>query len=65
MKKNDILSAEHKQKIDAYLHNPNRKVIEAGHYLQHLDDLRAAKDIPTTFVSFEILKTILNGLSEG
>jgi len=65
MKKNDILSAEHKQKIDAYLQNPNRKVIEAGHYLQHLDDLRAAKDIPTTFVSFEVLKTMLNGLSEG
>ena len=45
MKKNDILSAEHKQKIVAYLQNPKRKVIEAGHYLEHLDDLRAAKEM--------------------
>ena len=51
--------------IIRYRSNPNRRMIEFAQYFDDLDKLRAKEKIPTTFVSFEVLKGILGGLKHG
>ena len=49
--------------ITSYRSNPNRQMIEFAQYFDDLDKLRANKEIPTKYVSFEVMKGILAGLS--
>ena len=51
--------------ITSYRSNPNRQMIEFAQYFDDLDKLRANKEIPTKYVSFEVMKGILAGVSSG
>ena len=56
------------EEIDAitrYRSNPNRQMIEFAQYFENLDQLRDNKEIPSKYVSFEITKGILEGVSCG
>ena len=51
--------------ITRYRSNPNRQMIEFAQYFEDLDELRANVKIPTTYVSFEVLQGLVDGLTSG
>lgn len=64
-KKDTGFTPEEINAITRYRSNPNRLIIEFAQYFDDLDQLRANKEIPTKYVSFEIMKGILAGVSSG
>ena len=51
--------------IKTYRNSPNRKLIEAAQFLHDLERLREKKEIPTSLIAFEVLKTIHDGIQHG
>jgi len=56
---------EEQNAIDKYLANPDYLMLEFAQYFESLDQLRANEEIPTKYVSFEVLQGLLAGLSSG
>ena len=66
VKKTDTrFTPEDIEAIARYRSNPNRRMIEFAQYFDDLDKLRANKEVPTKYVSFEVMKGILAGLNSG
>ncbi len=66
VKKTDTgFTPEEIEAIVRYRSNPNRQMIEFAQYFEDLDELRANGKIPTTYVSFEVLQGLLDGLTSG
>ena len=66
VKKTDTgFTPEEIKAIARYRSNPNRRIIEFAQYFEDLDKLRVNEEIPTKYVSFEVMKGILAGLDSG
>ena len=64
-KKRLPLSEEGVKAIKDYINSPKRKLIENKQYFDNLERLLVDRKIPTTLVSFEVLKALHNGIENG
>ena len=64
-KKRLPLSEEGVKTIKDYINSPKRKLIENKQYFDNLERLLVDRKIPTTLVSFEVLKALHNGIENG
>ena len=64
-KKQSPLSEESVKAIADYINSPERKLTETKQYFDSLERLRMDSKIPTALVSFEVLRTLHNGIENG
>ena len=64
-KKQAPLSEESVKAIADYINSPERKLTETKQYFDSLERLRMDSKIPTALVSFEVLRTLHNGIENG
>ena len=64
-KKRLPLSEEGVKAIKDYINSPKRKLIENKQYFDNLERLLVDRKIPKTYVSFEVLKALHNGIENG
>ena len=64
-KKQAPLSEESVKAIADYINSPDRKLTETKQYFDSLERLRVNGKTPTTLVSFEVLRTLHNGIENG